>query len=287
MPTISNLPGVSIWRKHREDTKRMSDAEAVVRNPIISAPSPSITNSAPFKTSTIGSHRVARNRDAENHGSAPLFKRQAFGAGAAGSSVALQPLGHPTLGAGAAGTSNKRNIDMITEQEAARNVCHRPAENEELPFLPKEIASVLPFSQKEIAPKQQLLHLMDAELDQICCENEDDEIALAWTKQSGGLRDLTEIGINPSAYDSSILNALPFNFDDNLLLAIHTVHGTRKHLWFCLASQQLFWLIGSVPDLIQTWRHKMLRRGKYVTSRLAYINSCSAVSGETIFFQKR
>jgi len=109
---------------------------------------------------------------------------------------------------------------------------------------------------------------------------------VAWTKQSGRLRDLTEIGINPSPYDASMLNALPFNFDNNLLLTVHTVHGISKHHWLGLSSQSLLWLIGSVPDLIQTWRHKMLRRGKYDTSTLAYINSCSVVSEKTLLLSK-
>ena len=284
MQPVSKLPGVSIWRKHAADTLRMSNAEAIVPNS--SVPSPSKTNSTTSKKSKIGGLGVIHSQDAENSCPSSLFSCPTLGTGVAGASLAARPLSSPALSAVADGASNKRNKDQITEQEAARDVRHRPAENAVLPFLTKEIALVLPFSPKEIAPKKTFLHLMDATLDQICCEKEDSEIALAWTKQSGGLKDLTEIGINPSAYDASILNALPFNFDDNLLLAVHTVLGIRKHLWFCLASQQLFWLIGSVPDLIQTWRHKMLRRGKYVTSRLAYINSCSAVSGETIFFQK-
>ena len=273
MQPVSKLPGVSIWWKHAADTLRMSKAEAIVPNS--SVPSPSKTNSTTSKKSKIGGLGVIHSQDAENSCPSSLFSCPTLGPGVAGASLAARPLSSPALSAVADGASNKRNMDQITEQEAARDVRHRPAEN-----------AVLPFSPKEIAPKKTFLHLMDATLDQICCEKEDSEIALAWTKQSGGLRDLTEIGINPSAYDASILNALPFNFDDNLLLAVHTVLGIRKHLWFCLASQQLFWLIGSVPDLIQTWRHKMLRRGKYVTSRLAYINSCSAVSGETIFFSK-
>jgi len=79
--------------------------------------------------------------------------RPALGTGAAEATLAAQPLARSALGAGAAGAYNKRNIDLMAEAEAARNIRHRPDENAELPFSPKAIAPVLPFSPKEIAPK--------------------------------------------------------------------------------------------------------------------------------------
>jgi hypothetical protein len=127
------------------------------------------------------------------------------------------------------------------------------------------------------------LHTLDLKLDQISCEKDADEITLEWVNESGGSTDLTEIPVNPAAL---VLNALPYHFDDNVLLAVHTVHGFRKYLWFCLAGQQLFGLIGCVPDRIRTWRHKMLRRGKFVSSKPLYIHS-SLANNETIFFQNR
>jgi hypothetical protein len=147
-------------------------------------------------------------------------------------------------------------------------------------------ATALPLSQNNeiVAPKNPLLHILDLKLDKISCEKDADEIPLEWVNESGGSIDLTEIPVNPAEYDALVLNALPFHFDDNILLAVHTVHGIRKHLWFCLAGQQLFWLIGCVPDRILTWRHKMLRRGKFVSSKPLYIHS-SLANNKTIFFK--
>ncbi len=94
--------------------------------------------------------------------------RTALGTGAAEATLAAQPLARSALGVGAAGAYN-----MMAEAKAARNVRHRPYENAELPFSPKAIAPVLPFSPKEVAPKKPWSHLLDAKLDQICCEKED------------------------------------------------------------------------------------------------------------------
>ena len=244
-----------------EACRRYFANEAAVHNPISnsSIPSPSITDFATSKTCKIGGHGVVRRRPDENDCPAPLLSRPALGTGsagtslaakplscpalsaglagaalatkplscpslseaAAGASLAAQPLGPSALVAGAAGASNKRGMNQIAVQQVARSVRHQPDENAVLSFSPEKL------------PKKPLLHLMDAKLDQICSEEDAAEITLAWTKQSGGLRDLTEIGINPSAYDASVLNALPFNSDDNLLLAVHTVLGVKKHLWFC------------------------------------------------------
>ncbi len=83
--------------------------------------------------------------------------RPALGAGAAEAFLAAQPLARSALGAGAAGAYNKRNIDLMAEAEAARNVRHRPDEHEELPFSPIAIAPVLPFSpfllRKKLLPR--------------------------------------------------------------------------------------------------------------------------------------
>jgi hypothetical protein len=141
-----------------------------------------------------------------------------------------------------------------------------------------------------VAPtKSAILHLLDVglNLDEICCTKVADQVAivtLKWTKNLGET-DLTNIPRNPAVYDMSQSNPLPFDFDDNVLLAVHTIDGTRKHLWFCLANQKLFWLIGSVPDEIQTWRHKMLRREKYVSKVALFIHS-SSPNKDTILFAK-
>ena len=141
-----------------------------------------------------------------------------------------------------------------------------------------------------VAPKKPaFLHLLDVglNLDEICCTKDSNEVTLVilkWIKNLGET-DLTSIPRNPAVYDASQSNPLPFHFDDNVLLAVHTIDGTRKHLWFCLANQQLFWLIGSVPDEIQTWRHKMLRREKYV-SKVAHFIHSSSPNKDTILFAK-
>ena len=120
--------------------------------------------------------------------------------------------------------------------------------------------------------KPVFLHLLDLglQLDQLCCQKNADQVTLDWIKESG-VTDLTNIPNNPAAYDAFLTSPLPFHFDDNVLLAVHTMDGVRKHLWFCVANQQLFWLIGCVPNMIETWRHKMLRRERYVSK----IASCT------------
>jgi hypothetical protein len=119
-------------------------------------------------------------------------------------------------------------------------------------------------------------------LDRISCQHDADQVNLNWIKESRGAA-LTDIPNNPAAYDASISNPLPFDFDDNVLLAVHSVEGLRKHLWLCLASLQLFWLIGSVPDRIQTWRHKMLRREKYVSTVPHCVHYSSPNKDTTLF----
>ena len=135
------------------------------------------------------------------------------------------------------------------------------------------------------APKKQVFfYLLDVgwKLDQICCQKDEDQVTLNWIKESRRT-DLTGIPNNPAAYDAPVSNPLPFDFDDTVLLAVHTMDGIRKHLWFCLANQQLFWLIGTVPDRIQTWRHKMLRREKYVSKVPLFMHYSSPNKGTTLF----
>ena len=101
--------------------------------------------------------------------------------------------------------------------------------------------------------KPVFLHLLDLglQLDQLCCQKNADQVTLDWIKESG-VTDLTNIPNNPAAYDAFLTSPLPFHFDDNVLLAVHTMDGVRKHLWFCVGNQQLFWLIGCVPNMIET-----------------------------------
>ena len=134
--------------------------------------------------------------------------------------------------------------------------------------------------------KQVFFNFVDGgwKLDQISCQPDVDQVNLNWIKELKGAV-LTDIPNNPAAYDASISNPLPFDFDDNVLLAVHSVEGFRKHLWLCLTSLQLFWLIGSVPDRIQTWRHKMLRREKYV-STIPHFVYYSSPNKETTLFAK-
>ena len=123
------------------------------------------------------------------------------------------------------------------------------------------------------------------QLDQLCCQKNADQVTLDWIKESG-VTDLTNIPNNPAAYDAFLTSPLPFHFDDNVLLAVHTMDGVRKHLWFCVGNQQLFWLIGCVPNMIETWRHKMLRREKYVSSKISQFIHSSSTNKEIILFAK-
>ena len=79
--------------------------------------------------------------------------------------------------------------------------------------------------------KPVFLHLLDLglQLDQLCCQKTADQVTLDWIKESG-VTDLTNIPNNPAAYDAFLTSPLPFHFDDNVLLDVHTVDGVRKHL---------------------------------------------------------
>jgi hypothetical protein len=91
------------------------------------------------------------------------------------------------------------------------------------------------------------------------------EVELKWTEETGSSNTDLEsmvLPVNPPPYDTPITDSLPFDHDNNILLAKFDCDFGRKFLWLCCTSQTLFWLVGCVPNTILTWRESMLRRCK-------------------------
>ena len=91
------------------------------------------------------------------------------------------------------------------------------------------------------------------------------EVELKWTEETGSSNtdlESMELPVNPPPYDTPTTDSLPFDHDNNILLAKFDCHFGRKFLWLCCTSQTLFWLVGHVPNTILTWRESMLRRCK-------------------------
>jgi hypothetical protein len=91
------------------------------------------------------------------------------------------------------------------------------------------------------------------------------EVELKWTEETGSSNtdlESMELPVNPPPHDTPITDSLPFDHDNNILLAKFDCDFGRKFLWLCCTSQTLFWLVGHVPNTILTWRESMLRRCK-------------------------
>ena len=97
------------------------------------------------------------------------------------------------------------------------------------------------------------------------------EVELKWMEDADSPTtdfDSLDIPINPSPYDTPLSNSLPFDQNNNILLAkMKSTLNCRKFLWMSLRTKQLFWLIGYVPSTLSTWRDSMLRHCLYVITR--------------------
>jgi hypothetical protein len=110
------------------------------------------------------------------------------------------------------------------------------------------------------------------------------EVKLKWVLDLGSDTDLESIPVNPAPYDTPLDDSLPFDFDNVILLsAMNSILHSRKFLWLCLTTDKLFWLIGSVPDTLHTWRESMLRRCKFVLSKKQGI--CCEDVNQTVLFE--
>ena len=82
------------------------------------------------------------------------------------------------------------------------------------------------------------------------------EVELKWMEDADSPTtdfDSLDIPINPSPYDTPLSNSLPFDQNNNILLAkMKSTLNCRKFLWMSLRTKQLFWLIGSVPSTLST-----------------------------------
>ena len=110
------------------------------------------------------------------------------------------------------------------------------------------------------------------------------EVELKWVLDLGSDTDLESIPVNPAPYDTPLNDSLPFDFDNVILLsAMNSILHSRKFLWLCLTTNTLFWLVGSVPNTLHTWRESMLRRCKLVLSKKQGI--CCEDVNQTVLFK--
>lgn len=110
-------------------------------------------------------------------------------------------------------------------------------------------------------------------------------VEIKWTEgeEISSNTDLTNLPVNPLPYDAPLAHSLPFEHDNCILLAkIETLYG-RRFLWICLTTKKLFWLIGSVPNFICTWRESMLRRCKFELFAKKNKNIEDVVIGTVLF----